>query len=275
MDKQAWKTKYGSVAVVTGASDGIGKEMALMLAEAGLDLVLVARRRAVLETLADDIKRRFNRVVTIVDADLSQPDGVERVIDATQSLDVGLFVASAGFGTAGAFLNTSLDQELNMLDLNARSVLAMTHHYAGRLAARGRGGIILISSLVAFQGVPLQANYAATKAYIHSFAEALAVELASSGVDVLVSAPGPIATGFATRANMQMSQALTAVEVARDTINALGHKSYVRPGFLSKFLIGALDFLPRPLRVRVMHSIMRGMTAHQNQPASNTIKFSA
>lgn len=275
MSQSQWAAKYGAVAVVTGASDGIGKQMAIMLAERGLDLVLVARRRAVLETLAADLKRRFNRSITVIDADLSQPAEVERVLAATQSHDVGLFVAAAGFGTAGAFLNTSLEQELNMLDVNARSVLAMTHHFAGRLAARGRGGIILISSLVAFQGVPLQANYAATKAYVHSFAEALAVELAPRAVDVLVSAPGPIASGFAARANMQMGQALTAEEVARDTLDALGRKAYVRPGFLSKFLIGALSFLPRPLRVRVMHSIMRGMTQHQNQTMNTSVKQSA
>jgi uncharacterized protein len=273
--ESSWIAKYGSTAVVTGASDGIGKEMATLLAERGLDLVLVARRRPLLETLAADLKRRFNRSITVIDADLSQAADVERVLAATKSHDVGLFVAAAGFGTAGAFLETSLDTELNMLDLNARSVLAMTHHYARQFAARGRGGIILVSSLVAFQGVPLQANYAATKAYIHSFAEALAVELAPRGVDVLVSAPGPIATGFATRANMQMGQALTAEEVARDTVNALGRKSYVRPGFLSKFLIGALGFLPRPVRVRVMYSIMRGMTQHQTTSVTTSVKQSA
>ncbi len=263
MKSQEWVSKYGSWAVITGASDGVGKAIAEHLAKAGLNLVLVARRRDVLEQLSDDVIKHFNIQTRVIDADLSRPESVDEVIAQTQSLDVGLLVAAAGFGTSGKFLDMSLNRELNMLDLNCRAVLAMSYHFGARFARQGRGGIVLFSSLVAFQGVPLSANYAATKAYNQSLAEGLHREFAPLGVDVLASAPGPINSGFAERANMQMGMALSPEVVARSTLNALGRKTTVRPGLLSKFLIGSLSFLPRPVRVQVMEQIMKSMTQHQ------------
>lgn len=275
MNKRNLMEKYGTWAVVTGASDGIGKETASQLAEAGLNLVLVARRRGVLEDFAADLRDRLAIDVQVIAADLSLPDAVEALITETKHLDIGLLVAAAGYGTSGRFIDLPLDRETNMLDLNCRAVLALSHHFGKRFAAQGRGGIVLFSSLVAFQGVPLSANYAATKAYIQSLAEGLHQELAPLGVDVLASAPGPIHSGFAARANMQMHMALQPDAVARGTLRALGRQAHVRPGFLSKFLIGSLSFLPRPLRVRAMGQIMGGMTAHQSDTKATTAQPSA
>lgn len=265
MRMQDLGNKYGAWAVVTGASDGIGKETATLLAAAGLNLVLVARRRRVLESLATDLTDRFSVNVQVIATDLSSPDAVSDLIRQTNHLNVGLLVAAAGYGTSGRFIDLPVEQETNMLDLNCRAVVTLSHHFGRRFANQERGGIILFSSLVAFQGVPMSANYAATKAYIQSLAEGLHAELAPFGVDVLASAPGPINSGFATRANMQMNMALQPDVVARETLRALGHKTTVRPGFLSKFLIGSLSFLPRPVRVRVMGQIMGSMTAHQTR----------
>lgn len=263
MNKQRISQKYGDWAVVTGASDGVGRAMAEHLAEAGLNLVLVARRRERLVQLADEWMARFGVQTRVIDADLSQTEAVEQVIAQTQALNVGLLVAAAGFGTSGKFLDGAIHAEVNMLDVNCRAVLMLTHHFGARFAQAGRGGIVLFSSLVAFQGVPFSANYAATKAYIQSLAEGLAYELAPLGVDVLACAPGPINSGFAARADMQMSMALSAQTVARATLSALGHKTNVRPGFLSQFMIGSLSVLPRFVRVQVMAQIMKGMTQHQ------------
>lgn len=260
----AWKHKYGPWAIVTGASDGIGKETAKLLAQAGLNLVLVARRQSVLEGIAADLTDRHDVAVQVIAADLSSANAVNELIQQTNHLDVGLLVAAAGYGTTGRFIDLPLAQETNMLDLNVRAVVMLSHHFGSRFAAQQRGGIILFSSLVAFQGVPMSANYAATKAYIQSLVEGLHAELAPFGVDVLASAPGPIDSGFAARADMQMSMALQPDVVARGTLKALGRKTTVRPGFLSKFLIGSLGLLPRSMRVGVMGQIMRGMTAHQN-----------
>jgi len=123
-----------------------------------------------------------------------------------------------------------------------------------------------MSSLVAFQGVPRAANYAATKAYVQSFAEALRLELKPLGVDVIASAPGPIRSGFATRASMRMGLAQTPRDVADATLAALGRRGIVRPGWLSKFLEASLMFLPRWGRVRTMGFVMAGMTRPHAAP---------
>ncbi|MDX2015692.1 MAG: SDR family NAD(P)-dependent oxidoreductase [Myxococcaceae bacterium] len=261
-------TRYGPWALVTGASDGIGQAFARELAADGLKLVLVARRRKALEDLARELSPAE---VLVVDADLSTEAGVQAVEAAIAPLDVGLFVASAGFGTSGDFLHNELTAELSMLDVNCRAVVSLTHTVGRRLVRRGRGGLVLLSSLVAFQGVKRAAHYAATKAWVQSFAEGLALELAPTGVDVLSVAPGPIASGFAARANMSMSMSATPATVARSSLKALPRGGTVRPGLLSKLLEWSLMFLPRWGRVRAMSQVMAGMTKHQ-LPAATAAK---
>jgi short-subunit dehydrogenase len=258
--QERFLARYGPWAVVTGASSGIGREIALGLAEAGLNLVLVARRRDVLERLASDIGARREGEIRVVAADLASESALATVEEATQDLDVGLLVAAAGFGTSGPFLDSSLAEELEMLDVNCRAPLRMALHFGRRFALRGHGGIVLMSSIVGFQSTPNAASYAATKAYVQTLAEALHVELAPQGVDVLASAPGPTESGFAARARMQMGVALEPEDVARSTLKALGTTSTVLPGALSKLLAYSLVPLPQWARVRIMGRVMGGMT---------------
>lgn len=199
----------------------------------------------------------------VIAADLSQAPEMQHVIDATKDLDVGLLIAAAGYGTSGEFVRADLENEVNMLEVNCRAALVLTHHFAQKFVQRKRGGIVLFSSIVAFQGVPRTANYAATKAYIQTLVEGLYAELKPLGVDVLASAPGPVQTGFATRANMQMGQALTAKDVAQATLDALGKRATVRPGWPSMLLEGLLTPLPRWGRTLIMTQIMACMTKHQ------------
>jgi short-subunit dehydrogenase len=257
---RAWRQRYGPWALVTGASDGIGRAMALEAAARGLHLVLVARRVRLLDDLAVEVSQRHRVQARVVAADLGSQEGLAAVLDATASIDVGLMAACAGLGTSGWFTDSDRGRELHMLDVNCRAVLLLTHHFAGRLATRGHGGLVLMSSLVAFQGVPRAAHYAATKAYVQTLAEGLHQELAPQGVDVLASAPGPVASGFASVARMTMGPTVSAGTVARQTLNALGRRTTVRPGALSRLLEGSLATLPRALRVRVMARVMAGMT---------------
>jgi short-subunit dehydrogenase len=201
--------------------------------------------------------------VKVVAADLSTAAGVRAVLDETRALDVGLLVAAAGFGTSGRFLDGAIEEELGMIDVNCRAVAALAHQFGQRFVARKRGALVLMSSLLAFQGVPRAANYAATKAYVQSLAEGLRLELKPLGVDVIASAPGPIDSGFARRADMTMSIAGTPASVAAGTLRALGRAGTVRPGFLSKFLELSLSCLPRWGRVRVLALVMAGMTKHR------------
>jgi len=261
---------YGPWAVVTGASDGIGRELARQLAAAGLNLLVVARRSEPLEQLAEEARRVHGVEVRVLPADLSRHEGTAQVVQLAAGLPVGLLVAAAGFGTSGSFVDGDLDEELQLIDVNCRAVAALAHHFGGRFALQGRGGLILLSSLVAFQGVPRSANYAASKAYVQSLAEALRLELAPRGVDVLASAPGPVATGFARRARMRPGMTTSPEDVARGTLAALGRLGTVRPGWLSKLLEWALAPLPRWGRVRMMGLVMGGMTSHQaaDRPAT-------
>lgn len=257
------QARYGPWAVVTGASDGIGRAFAERLATAGINVVLAARRSDKLAEVAHSLEAAHGVRTEVVAVDLGTREGVSRLVAATSKLDVGLFVAAAGYGTSGSFLDGEIEEELAMIDLNCRAVAELAHHYGRRFAEARRGGIVLLSSLVAFQGVPRAANYAATKAYTQSLAEGLRVELAPLGVDVMAVAPGPVHSGFAARANMRMGAADTPAVVARETVAALGRTGLVRPGWTSKLLSWSLATLPRWARVRIMAIVMGGMTKHQ------------
>lgn len=262
-EKQRLQTKYGPWALITGSSSGIGKELAIQCASAGLNLILVARGETVLNELADQLEKAYSIQVAVHRADVSDREQTNRLLQFSVAYDIGLFIAAAGFGTSGEFRNGNVEEELDMLKVNCASVLEMTHHFAQRFAEKKRGGIILFSSLVAFQGVPFAAHYAATKAYIQSLAEAIAIELKPFGVDVLSAAPGPVRSGFGDRANMQMEMAIDVSEVGVPILNALGRKTTVLPGMLTKVLIYSLKTVPRWAKVLIMKQVMGGMTAHQ------------
>jgi short-subunit dehydrogenase len=261
--KQRFKSTYGPCAVVTGATSGIGLELARLIASAGLDLVLCARSKSRLAEISDELRREHGIKVTTFSVDLSVEQGLHELISLTDPMQISLFVHSAGFGTSDAFVRGAIAEEVNMLRLNCESAVVLTHHYARRFLAQGKGGVILMSSLVAFQGVPYAAHYAATKAYIQSLAEGLARELAGTGVHVLAAAPGPVDSGFGARANMRMSGALRPSQVAVPILKALGRRTTVLPGLLTKVLVYSLRTVPRWAKVRIMEKVMGGMTAHR------------
>lgn len=258
--------RYGPWAVVTGASDGIGAACVELLAGAGVNVVLAARRVEVLDSVATAVRARHGVDVVVVPCDLTTAAGTAALFAATADLDVGLLVAAAGFATTGRFLDNDLADELALVDLNCRAVVETVHHYGRRCADRGRGGIVLFSSIVAFQGVPNTANYAASKAFVQSFAEGVRPEMKAVGVDVLVSAPGPVATGFAARADMRMGSAADPHDVARATLDRIGWRITVRPGARSLLLGSLLSTAPRRLRTVILTKIIGGFIAHQAAP---------
>lgn len=254
--------KYGPVAVVTGASEGIGRAFAEHLARLGFSLILVARRRDKLAELADLIAEQNGVRAMPLALDLSVPGAVQAVVDAAIAENAGLLIAAAGFGSSGRFLSQQLESELGMVDLNCRVVTELAYSLAGHFAGRGGGGVVMMGSLVGRQGAPFAATYAATKAYVHALGEALTIEMKSSAVDILVSAPGPVRSGFASRAGMSMGAADEPWQVAAQTLTALGRRSLTVPGRVGRFLTFSLIALPRFVRVLIMGRIMRSMAGH-------------
>ncbi len=263
--KSRLKTKYGDWAIITGATSGIGLELTKQLADAGFNLVINARNLAQLEALAQQLESKYPIDIIIVAADISQQPGIEKIIQATQGLNIGLLITAAGYGTSGLFVNIPVHDEVNMVRLNCEAVMSLAHYYSHQFKQQHRGGIIFLSSSVAFQGVPYSANYAATKAYIQSLAEGLAIELKPFGIDVLAAAPGPVDSGFGQRANMKMGKAMKPDELGVPILKALGRQTNVIPGLLSKILVYSLRILPRPAKVSIMHKVMNSFTLHQER----------
>ena len=260
MQQNRFQHEFGPWAFTTGASSGIGRAFAEHAAARGLHVALSARRPNELEQVAASIRNANGVETRILPFDLGSSGGPGAALRAVQDIDIGLYVGAAGFASSGPFVDANVDNESNMIDVNCRALMIQTHALATRLAARKRGGIILLSSIVAFQGAPFSSNYAATKAYVQSLAEGLRHELAPHGVKVCACAPGPVATGFAARAGMTMKSSERPEAVAAETLRRLGRCGVVRPGHLAKFLGMSLATLPRWARVRVMSKIMAGMT---------------
>ncbi len=259
---QRFKEKYGEWAMVTGASSGIGLEIASQLANIGMNVIIHGRNKQKLNELQQKLSTKVE--VRVLASDVSENEGTKQIIEISSEVNIGLLVVSAGYGTSGSFLKNSIEEEVDMLKVNCEALLRLTHHFSQYFSYQKKGGIILMSSMVGFQGVPFAANYAATKAYVQSLAEALAKELKPYGVDVLAAAPGPVNSGFGTRANMNMEMSMSPNQVALPILKALGKRTTVFPGFLTKLLVYSLRTVPRWAKIRIMELVMGGMTKHQN-----------
>lgn len=251
--------KYGPWALVTGASAGIGREVAVKLAKRGLNIILQGRNETALAKAKQEIEES-GAEAEFFKADLAVDKEIDDMLAFCQDMDVGLFVGAAGVGTSGEFVENAIEEELNMLDLNCGAMTKITHHFAKKFVKQKHGGIMLFGSIVGFQGTPYTSNYAATKAYMLALGEGLYYELKNHGVDVLTVSPGPVATNFIKRARMKMDIADSPKAVAEDIVNALGKKMTCKPGWIGKFLHCVMAILPRCIRVKVMSIVMGKMT---------------
>lgn len=233
-------------ALVTGASSGIGREVARILGAQGCDLVVTARRRLELEALAEELSRAHSIDVKVIVADLSDSVGVENVIREAGEVDI--LVNNAGFGFKG--LHTSLDQagQLNMIDLNVRALTHLARHYSSEMKARGSGRILNVASVAGYQPGPNMAVYCATKAYVLSYTRALHSEMKGSGVSVTALCPGFVETGFQEVAGIELgalekASAYPVEKVAKAAVKAMrkGRREVI-PGWMNK---------PMPMVVRV------------------------
>ena len=258
-----------AIALVTGASGGIGEELAKLLAADRATLVLAARSAARLHDVADDCRRLGALRVETVAVDLASADGVSTLVAAVRSagLRIDVLVNNAGFGLAGPFEHTALGDELEMIRLNVVSLTHLTKAFLPdlRAAQPGPGRLLNVASTAAFQPGPYMAVYYATKAYVLSFSEALAEELRGENVTVTALCPGPTRTGFAARAGMRNSRLfrMGVVSDARRVARA-GYRGMLRgrrvvvPGVLNQVLVQANRISPRALTARVTRALNRG-----------------
>jgi hypothetical protein len=249
------------VALVTGASAGIGEAFAYELAARGHDLVLVARDRDRLDALAARLDAQHGASCEVLAADLTDDEQLAAV--EARARDVDLLVNNAGFGTFGSFYELDLDTEVREIALNVVALVRLTHAAAGAMVARGRGGILNVSSLAGFQPGVTNATYSATKAFVTSFTEALHEELKGTGVAVSVLCPGFTRTEFQERANAPASEVpgvmwQEAPEVARAGLDGLArNKAVVIPGALNKVLGTASSLAPHAVTRRAAAMVLR------------------
>ena len=189
-------------ALITGASSGLGREFARLHARRDRDAIVVARRGPALEALREELEAAHACSVTAIEADLTAPDGVERVWRACEGRAVDILINNAGFGDHGLFVGQGREKALSMIDLNVRALTELAHRFVPPMVARGTGRVLNVGSTAGFLPGPLQAVYYASKAYVNSFSQALAEELDGTGVSVTLLAPGPVKTDFFETADM-------------------------------------------------------------------------
>ena len=251
-------------ALVTGASSGIGETFARRLAAAGSDLVLVARRADRLHELATDLKAD-GRHIEVLPADLTDPDDLAEVEMRLAAADqpVDFLVNNAGFGTTGAFVELPLERELEMIELNVVSLVRLTRAAMAAMVPRGVGAIVNVSSLAGFQALPRTATYAATKAFVTSFTEAVAEEVRASGVTIQALCPGFTRTEFHATNNFDMGWIpsmswQSSEQVVDASLRAIGRgRVVVVPGPLNRLLVAASWLTPRGLARRIVDIAVR------------------
>ncbi|MBE9215905.1 SDR family oxidoreductase [Plectonema cf. radiosum LEGE 06105] len=249
-------------ALITGASGGIGKSFALKLAAQNTNLIIVARSEDKLNALAQQLREQYNIQVDVIVKDLTQPSATKEVFDATitKGLTVDLLVNNAGFGDYGEFAQTDGDRQVQMVQLNNVALIDLTHRFLPQMRDRRSGSIINVSSIAAFQPIPYLSVYAASKAFVRSFSEALWAENRQYGVRVLVVCPGPTETNFFNEAKFPPALARnaqsmsTSEEVVDQALKALeeGRATVVVGGIASHFITKLSSIFPREALLNVL-----------------------
>ncbi|WP_413172229.1 SDR family NAD(P)-dependent oxidoreductase [Anabaena azotica] len=256
--------QYKKTALITGSASGIGYELACIFASENYNLVLVDRNKLKLLEIAVDFQKKYNILVTSIVKDLSVSTSPEEIFTELQQADIQIdvLVNNAGFGTYGLFNETSLKNELEMLQVNLVCLTHLTKLFLKDMVKRGKGKILNVASAAAFQPGPLMAVYFATKAYVLSFSEAIANELEGTGVTVTVMCPGSTISAFHERTGMADSKLVKGQKMMdAETVALIGYdalmrgKTIVIPGLLNKILAKSVRFFPRKLVTKIVRSM--------------------
>ena len=265
MDGAAVKTVEGRLCLVTGASSGIGAEIARELADRGAHLLLTGRDEERLAAVARALRREGRPDPVVVVADLASPQGVQMVLDGVGDRAVDVLVNNAGFATYGEHAGLAADREVELVGVNCGAVVALTRAVLPGMLARGSGGVLNISSTIAFQAAPGQATYGASKAFVLSYSEALAEEVRGTGVTVTALCPGPTQSGFLQAMGAQEAgtsliyrRSTRADRVARAGVVALLAGRVVKVvGASNAVLAQSARTAPRPALRRISARLLR------------------
>ena len=242
-----------AIALITGASAGLGRELARLFAADGHDLVLVARRLPELQALCTELEQKHRIKARAIACDLGSKTELTALLAEIRGVEIDYLVNNAGFGSSGAFAELALDRELAMIELNVTALVRLTRELLPPMLARGRGWVLNLGSTAGFQPGPYMATYYATKAFVNSFSEALAYELRGTGVSVTVSCPGPTSTQFSAVSGIEKSRlfqlgAANAASVARAAYRAMQRRRpMIVHGILNSLLVQSLRISPRAL----------------------------
>ncbi|MDA0987392.1 MAG: SDR family oxidoreductase [Bacteroidetes bacterium] len=256
------KKKY---ALVTGASGGIGKELAIQFAKNGYDLVLISRRKKVLQNLADELYKLFGTESEIIEKDLEETNSAKEVVQllSRKKISIKVLVNNAGFGTFGEFTESDFETNSKMVQLNITTLINLTHLILPSMLEKKEGKILNVASMAAFQPGPFMAIYYATKSFVLSFSESLSSELKGRGITVTALCPGPVPTGFQERAGankaMMMNSVLTksAEFVAKcGYFGLIKGRRVVIPGMINKLLIGLENIIPNSILINIVKNLM-------------------
>lgn len=253
--------KYGKYALITGGTAGIGKAIAEDLAKRGENLILAARGEQELKLVQMNLQSKYGIEVLVIQTDLSEETGIEKLIVATQNLEIGLLVLAAGIEVNGAFEKNSLENELQVIQLNIVAMLKLTHNYVPKMIARKKGGLLLVASLSGHMPNPYFANYAGSKAYTLNFGASLYGELKPKGVDVVVLSPGLTKTNMVANNGVDWSKTplkqMDPKLVAATGIKALGNKLIAIPGAKNKIMAVIAKHSPFKLQAVMNEKMMQ------------------
>jgi len=247
-------------ALITGATVGIGYELAKLFAGDNYSLVLVARNENMLNDRKHELEKEFNVQVTVIPKDLGKPGAADEIYQqlAKDGIIVNTLVNNAGFGLLGNFAELDCQQQMNMIDLNITSLTALCKLFVQDMIQRDRGNIMNVASTAAFQPGPGMAVYYATKAYVLHFTEALAYELKGTGIKACVLCPGPTATEFQERAGFENPMLMKGHVMSAAAVATVGYhglrrgKTIIIPGFMNKLLAYSVRFTPRKIIVAIV-----------------------
>jgi uncharacterized protein len=245
--------RYGPWALVAGGSEGIGASFARALAARGLNLVLLARRREPLESLAAELADEHGVQCRVLVLDLTSPRLHAVVAEGTQDLEVGLVVCNAALSLISGFLELELHDVLRSVDLNVRAPLVLAHLFGRRMAERGRGGLVLMSSVAGMIGSPYSATYAGSKAFALGFGDSLWAELEPHGVDLVTCVAGPTETPtYAQVRTSPFPPTMNPDRVVSAALGALGKRPRVVPGLFNRLTTSLVAMLPRTMTLRMI-----------------------